>query len=106
MTLTVLLLPILYNLLSNLISRSGNDNGVFKMNLNSLNPQTILYNTDPILEEYFRSSVDDAILEQRSVNISEMNQDIWRKSFFISILIFEILLYSFRKTNESSIYIY
>ncbi|CAF4318595.1 unnamed protein product, partial [Rotaria sp. Silwood2] len=79
LTFIVLLLPILYNLLSNLISRSGDENGIFKMNLNSLNPQTILYHTDPIIEKYFRASIDGSILEQASSNISEMNQNIWQK---------------------------
>ncbi len=49
------------------------------MNLNSLNPQTILYNTDPMIEEYFRASINGATLEKGSGNISEMNQNIWRK---------------------------
>ncbi len=79
LTLIVLLLPILYNLLSNLISSSRNENGIFKMNLNSLNPQTILYHTEPIMEKYFRASVNGAILEKGSENISQMNRDIWRK---------------------------
>ncbi len=79
LTLIVLLLPILYNLLSNLISRSRNENGIFKMNLNSLDPQRILYHTDPIIEKYFRASIHGAILEQGSGNISEMNRNIWRK---------------------------
>ena len=57
LTLIVLLLPILYNLLSNLISRSQNASGIFKMNSNSLNPQTILYKTDSIIENYFHASV-------------------------------------------------
>lgn len=84
LTLIVLLLPIVYNLLSNSISRSRNENGIFKMNINSLNPQTILYKIDPIMEKYFRASINGAILEQGSENISEMNQDIWRKIFILS----------------------
>jgi hypothetical protein len=51
------------------------------MNLNSLNPQTILYHSDPMIERYFHASVKDVILEQGSENISEMNQNIWRMFF-------------------------
>ncbi|CAF4553933.1 unnamed protein product, partial [Rotaria sp. Silwood2] len=79
LTLIVLLLPILYNLLSNLISRSENENGLFKMNLKSLNPQTFVYHADPNMEKYIRASVSGSILEQGSANISEMNQNIWQK---------------------------
>ncbi|CAF3759468.1 unnamed protein product [Rotaria sp. Silwood1] len=79
LTLIVLLLPILYNLLSNITSRSYIESGIFKMNLNSLNPQTILYHTDPMIEKYFRASIDGAILEQRSGDISEMNREIFQK---------------------------
>lgn len=81
LTLIVLLLPILYNLLSNLISRSQNDNGIFKMNLKSLNPQTILYHTDPMIEKYFHASISGATLEEGSENITEMNENIWRKLY-------------------------
>ncbi|CAF4741174.1 unnamed protein product, partial [Rotaria sp. Silwood2] len=79
LTLIVLLLPMLYNLLSNFISRSENENGIFKMNLNSLNPQTFLYHADPSMEKYLRASVSGPILEQVSANISEMNEKIWQK---------------------------
>jgi hypothetical protein len=81
LTLIVFLLPILYNLLSNIISRSRNENGIFRMNINSLNPQTILFQTDPMMEKYFRASINGAKLERRSENISDMNQHIWRKFF-------------------------
>lgn len=97
LTLIVLALPILYNLLSNLISRNGNDNGIFKMNVDSLNPQTILYNSDPIMEKYFRASVGNSILESESVNISEINRNIWSK-FFTENRINIIFIYT-RKTN-------
>ncbi len=80
-TVIVLLLPILYNLLPNLMSSSRKENGIFKMNLNSLNPQTILYHSDPTVERYFHACVNDAKLEQGSENISEMNQNIWRMFF-------------------------
>jgi hypothetical protein len=83
LTLIVFLLPIVYNLLSNLISRSRNESGIFKMNINSLNPQTILYKTDPIMDKFFRASIDGAILEQGSGNLSQMNEHIWRKIFHI-----------------------
>ncbi|CAF4384161.1 unnamed protein product, partial [Adineta steineri] len=79
LTLIILLLPILYNLLSNLISQSQSDTGVFKMNYNSLNPQTILYHTDASIDKYFLASINGAKLEQGSANISEMNENIWQK---------------------------
>ncbi|CAF4070781.1 unnamed protein product, partial [Rotaria sordida] len=79
LTLIVLLLPILYNLLSNITSRSHHESGIFKMNLNSLNPQTILYHTDPMIEKYFRASIDGAVLEQKSGNISQKNREILQK---------------------------
>ncbi|CAF0941667.1 unnamed protein product [Adineta steineri] len=79
LTLIILLLPILYNLLSNLISQSQSDTGVFKMNCNSLNPQTILYHTDASIDKYFLASINGAKLEQGSANISEMNENIWQK---------------------------
>ncbi|CAF4589424.1 unnamed protein product [Rotaria sp. Silwood1] len=83
LTLFILLLPIVYNLLSNIISRSKNASDTFKMETNLLNPQTILYNVDPIIENYFQAAIgsksNDLILEQRSENITEMNKYIWQK---------------------------
>ncbi|CAF4304757.1 unnamed protein product, partial [Adineta steineri] len=79
LTLIILLLPILYNLLSNLISQSQNDTGIFKMNFNSLNPQTILYHTHSSMNKYFLASVNGAKLEQRPGNIYKMNENIWKK---------------------------
>ncbi|CAF4587897.1 unnamed protein product, partial [Rotaria sp. Silwood2] len=83
LTLFVLLLPILYNLLSNIISRSQNVNGTFKMKVNLLNPQTVLYKVDPLMENYFQAAIgpksNGLVLEQRSENISAMNKYIWQK---------------------------
>ncbi|CAF4288640.1 unnamed protein product, partial [Adineta steineri] len=79
LTLIILLLPILYNLLSNLISQSQNDTGIFKMNFNSLNPQTILYHTHSSMNKYFLASVNGAKLEQGSGKIYKMNENIWKK---------------------------
>lgn len=83
LTLIVLLLPIVYNILSNVISRSQNTSGTFKMDTNTLNPQTILYKTDSIMDNYFQATVGSKSnglkLEKRSENISEMNEYIWRK---------------------------
>ena len=66
-----------------MIPRSQSGTGVFKMQTNSINPQTILYNSDPIMENYFLSAVgsksDDLILEKSSENIAEMNRHIWRR---------------------------
>lgn len=79
LTLIILLLPILYNVLSNIISHNENRLGIFKMNLNSLNPQTILYHVDPSMEKYFRASIGQSTVEQGPANISNMNEYIWRK---------------------------
>ncbi|CAF1480964.1 unnamed protein product, partial [Adineta steineri] len=79
LTLLVLLLPILYNLLLNLIFQSQSDTGVFKMNINSLNPQTILYHTDPSMNKYFLASINGAKLEEGPENIFEMNDKILKK---------------------------
>ncbi|CAF3863736.1 unnamed protein product [Adineta steineri] len=79
LTLIILLLPILYNLLSNVISQSQNDTGIFKMNYNSLNPQTILYHTHSSMNKSFLASINGAKLEQGSGNIFEMNENIWKK---------------------------
>ncbi|CAF4595064.1 unnamed protein product, partial [Rotaria sp. Silwood2] len=65
--------------LSELISRNGNDNGIFKMDINSLNPYTILYNTDSSIEKYFHATVNNAKLEQSLGIISQMNKNIWQK---------------------------
>ena len=53
------------------------------MDLKSLNPQRIIYNTDPIMEQYFRAATDGVVLEQGSGNISEMNLNIWRMFYII-----------------------
>ncbi|CAF1375172.1 unnamed protein product, partial [Rotaria sordida] len=67
LTLFILLLPILYNLLSNILSRSQNASGTFKMETNLLNPQTILYKVDPLMENYFQAAIrpksNDLVLE-------------------------------------------
>ncbi|CAM4906302.1 unnamed protein product [Rotaria socialis] len=79
LTIIVLFLPILYNLLSNLLYRSGSENGIYKMNVNSLNPQTIVYHTDPAIEKYFFASVGSSQLQPGPANLSEMNQKILQK---------------------------
>jgi hypothetical protein len=83
LTLVILLLPIVYNLLSNIISRSQSATGTFKMDISALNPQTIIYGTDPFMENYFQAAVksksSDIVLNKRSENISEINKYIWRK---------------------------
>jgi hypothetical protein len=85
LTLIVLLLPIIYNLLSNIISRSQSTNDTFKMQTNLLNPQTILYNADPSMERYFQAAVGSSssgtVLEKRSENILDMNKYVLRKFF-------------------------
>ena len=75
LTLVVLLLPIVYNILSNVISRSQSATGTFKMETNIINPQTILYGADASMEDYFRSAVksNDISLEKRSENITQLN---------------------------------
>ena len=84
LTLIVLLVPILYNLLSNLISQSQNANGIYKMNINSLNPQTILYNIDPMMEKFFQASINGATLENTDQEISPtLNREIWGEIFLL-----------------------
>jgi len=86
LTLVVLLIPIIYNILSNIISQSQSATGIFKMETSALNPQTILYETDPLMENYFQAAVgyssNDLKLEKRSENISQINKYIWRKFKF------------------------
>ena len=81
LTLLILLLPILYNILSNVISLSGSGSGTFRMKPDALNPQTILYNTDPSMDGYFRAAVNgkNVALEARLENISDVNRIIRRK---------------------------
>lgn len=82
LTLLVLLLPLLYNVLSNLISRRRQDFGIFAMDVQSLNPQTILVRSDPTMIDFFRSTVmtstssrrrNGVTLEERSESLEEMN---------------------------------
>lgn len=108
LTLVVLLIPIIYNLLSNIISRSQNAAGTFEMKTNLLDPQTILYHVDPSLQRYFQSSVDypssDVKLLERTDNISQMNQYIKREfSCFLEVFTF---FFVYRTTNRSSINLY
>jgi len=83
LTLVVLLLPIVYNLLSNIISRSQSATGTFKMDTNLLNPQTILYGANSSMETFLQSAVksNDIDLIKRSENISQMNQYIRGKVY-------------------------
>jgi hypothetical protein len=78
LTLIVLLLPIISNILSNVISRSQNASGIYKMGVNGLNPQTILYQADPSMGAYFRAAIgsksSNLVLEKQSGNISDMNE--------------------------------
>lgn len=82
--LAVFLLPIAFNILSNTISQSQSATGTFQMSSNLLNPQTVLYRTDSAMQDYFQSAIgstsSDIKLEQRSDNISAMNEYIRRKT--------------------------
>ena len=84
LTLVVLLIPIIYNILSNVISQSQNASGTFKMQTTDLNPQTILYRADPNIENFFLSAVDSKSsrikMDKRTENISAMNRHIWGKN--------------------------
>jgi len=81
--LAIFLLPIAYNILSNAISESQSATGTFQMSPNLLNPQTVLYRTDPAMQDYFQSAIGSPSssiqLEQRSDNITEINEYIRRK---------------------------
>ncbi|CAF3562792.1 unnamed protein product [Adineta steineri] len=82
-TTVVLLLPIAYNLLSNILSRTQGTNDTFKMQPISLNPQTILYNADPSIENYFLAAIgaqsNGLKLEKRLENMSSIDKYIWQK---------------------------
>lgn len=86
LTLVILLAPIVYNLVSNITSENSNALGTFKMDVNSLNPQTILYRSDPSMEKYLQAAIksSDITLQSRSDDISEMNQYIRREYSSIS----------------------
>ena len=77
------MLPIAYNLYANASSGSDNANGIFRMQPNTLNPQTVLYQTDPLMDRYFQAAIapkpKGVVLERRSEDISDMNQYIWRE---------------------------
>ena len=108
-TMIVLLLPIIYNLLSNIISRSQNANGIFRMQANALNPQTVLYRADPLMVRFFQAAVapkpKDVVLERRTENISDMNHHIWREwiSFYQRS---SSLFFSGRETQGSSVHVH
>jgi hypothetical protein len=73
----MLLLPILHHLLANLISRSRQNVGIFRMDLNALDPQTILYQSDPSMEKYVRAAVHSS--RHENITLSEMNRYIYGK---------------------------
>ncbi|CAF1308472.1 unnamed protein product [Rotaria magnacalcarata] len=83
LTAIVVLLPIIYNLLLNVISHNANVAGTFEMKLSSLNPQTILYKVDSVMENYFQAAVESKsnglVLEKRQESIVDMNRYIWQK---------------------------
>ncbi|CAF5169749.1 unnamed protein product, partial [Rotaria magnacalcarata] len=83
LTAIVVLLPIIYNLLLNVISHNANVDGTFEMKLSSLNPQTILYKVDSVMENYFQAAVESKsnglVLEKRQESIVDMNRYIWQK---------------------------
>ena len=98
LTLVILLAPIVYNIVSNVTSENSSALGTFKMDVDALDPQTILYGSDPSMERYFQAAIksDDIILQNRLTNISEMNQYIRR----------ECCLSLKRKTNQSVFFDY
>ena len=72
LTTIVLLLPIIYNLLLHIISHNTNVDGTFEMKTSSLNPQTILYKVDSVMENYFQACLlytSDAADERSSVDL-------------------------------------
>ncbi|CAF1584834.1 unnamed protein product, partial [Adineta ricciae] len=83
LTLVVLLLPIIYNLLSNIIAPAQGSGDTFKMQATLLNPQTILYTSNPVFEGYFQEAVgaksSGLKFEKRTETISELNRYIWQK---------------------------
>lgn len=83
LTLVVLLLPIIYNLLSNIIAPTQGSGGTFKMQATLLNPQTVLYTAAPAFEGYFQEAFGGKSsglkFEKRTENIAELNRHIWRR---------------------------
>ncbi|CAF5226257.1 unnamed protein product, partial [Rotaria magnacalcarata] len=65
------------------ISHNANVAGTFEMKLSSLNPQTILYKVDSVMENYFQAAVESKsnglVLEKRQESIVDMNRYIWQK---------------------------
>ncbi|CAF3811478.1 unnamed protein product [Rotaria magnacalcarata] len=98
LTAIVVLLPIIYNLLLNVISHNANVAGTFEMKLSSLNPQTILYKVDSVMENYFQAAVESKsnglVLEKRQESIVDMNRYIWRNPAFywITNYLFDIII--------------
>lgn len=80
-TTIVLLTPIIYQILSNVISGGKSGDGTYQMRINSLNPQTIIYHSESKIEKYFLSAIRDQSqeikLDQQAMNISAMNQYIY-----------------------------
>ena len=71
LTLVVLLLPIL---LSSSASRRRDENGIFSMDVNALNPQTILVHADPVMKKYLQAAVAGQVtLEERGESLGEIN---------------------------------
>ena len=81
LTLIILLIPIFYGLSSILTPSNLNENKKFSINIDSFSPQTILYNTDSSIEKYLHASVHNAKFEKRSGDLSQMDEEIWRKNF-------------------------
>ncbi|UJR37764.1 hypothetical protein I4U23_030457 [Adineta vaga] len=83
LTLVVLLIPIVYNILSNIITPTQSSGDTFKMQATLLNPQTILYTANPAFENYFQAAVgaksSNLKLEKRTEDIFDMNKYIWQK---------------------------
>jgi hypothetical protein len=75
-TFILLLIPILHRLQSTITFSNPNDSGGFPMNIDSLNPQTILYHSDASIEEYLQASIHGAKLEKRSGDLSQMDDEV------------------------------
>ena len=80
--IVMLLLPILYNIIASIFAKNQMNNGIYKMQMASLNPQRIFYQTDSSMEAYFHAAVPSnargLILEQRSDPLLTVNQYIRR----------------------------
>ena len=106
----MLLLPIIYNIISNIYAKTHMNDGIYKMQMGPLNPQRIFYQANAPMETYFhaavKSSAKGLVLEQRSDPILSVNQDIrrWFRSMNANTSV--RLSFHSRETSRSALHIH